>query len=363
MGYCETPQKTSRDCCLEKQKQQEQAKKQTSAELAQENVSNRETVKSSLSEREQEASRATESRILKTYPPEKKQQWEDYFHSLKRNCPYSSLPSAVIASCEPEYRTYDLTSPEKKDIYYYALLNSNDYVRRRKAYAYYRSTCNDTLPMIEILTEKRKTNLPDWEKQEIQDVISECKGELKTSSSMYSFGGFYFHPEYPNGNGEMNLYYTNTDEDPVTIKYALEAENLIIIPLNERVKWEYVVPPKATLDEDIALFVVGHGNSYLKLIRNVNGEEKEFNSYINSFSIKKGFGPRIWFSNQPYPVYYFAYESGLNLIAAVNDLNQQIINKVSMKENYFKDGIYMYKAEIPLNGYTGWVYTEIIRDK
>lgn len=364
LGHCETPQQSNRDCCLERQRQQkeEQVRKQTYAESSQQTISNREqTTNSTLSKKE--VIQPIQSRTLKTYPPEKKQQWEDYFYSLKRNCPYSSLPSEVIASCGPDYRTYNLTTPEKKDIYYYALLNSNDYVRRRKAYYYYRSTCNERLPMVEILAEKGKTNLPDWERQEIQDVIASCRGESKISSSTYFPGGFSFHPEYPNGNGDINLYYTNEDEDPATIKYSLEAENLIVIPLNEQAKWEYVVPPNATLDEDISLLVVGHGNSNLKLIRNVNGEEKEFNSNMNFFSIGKGFSPRFWFSNKPYPVYYFAYESELNLIAFANDEKQEIINQSKMEGSDYQDGIYIYKAEIPLNGYTGWVTAEIMKQK
>ncbi len=365
--YCETPQKSNQDCCLERQNQK--------SKVAKESVSNSESMQEIVSKREQEEppislNNETEvsqtnpsKKTFKTYPPEKKQEWKDYFSSLKRNCPYSSLPSEVIASCRPEYRTYDLSTPEKKDIYYYALLSSNDYARRKKAYYYYRSTCNETLPVTEILQEKKAANLPDWEKQEIQNVISECQGEPVTSKQTYFPGAFSFHPQYPSGNGEVNFYYVNEDHDPITITYSLEAENLLLVTSNEKKEWQYIIPPNATLDEDISLLVVGHGNSNLKLIKNVNGEQKELNSTINFFSIGKGFSPRFWSSNKPYPVYYFAYESGLNLIALANDNNQQIINKASMKEREYQNGIYLYEGEIPLNGYSGWVTTEIVKEK
>lgn len=358
---CETPQKNNKDCCLEKAKQST-VKKESDLGDSQKN-------RTIVQEIKKENREVISSKEVKKHPPERRVEWENYFSSLEKNCPYSSLPSEVIASCKAEYRTYDLSTPEKQDIYYYALLNSKDYVRRRKAYHYYKSRCNETLPIIEILEEKLE-NLPEWEKNEIQSVIQTCKGKI-FSSTGYSPGGFSFHPEYPPGNGDINLFYTNQNENPVLLHYQFYSDNFMILPLKEQKEFTYEVPSNATLDEDIPVLVVGNNKADLKIIRTLEHklletsqeelphETKEFHSTFYFNSIGKGFSPRFWSSQKPFPVYYFSERPNLKLVCNLKDNEGNGIVKFLLNKVNFEDNIYIYEGDADLHGYHGWITTEI----
>lgn len=377
---CQAPQKNTRDCCLEKQKK-----------IKEETLPTNQTTIREADTVSIPSSTPTPKKELKKYPPEKKNEWDSYYSSLERNCQYSTLPSIVIASCSPEYRTYVLTTPEKQDIYYYAMLNSKDYVRRRKAYNYYRTRCNDSLPMVEILEDKLKQDLPQWEKLEIQNTVETCKGNPSPLQT-YIPGGFSFHPEYPPGNGDVNFFYTNHEDDEVKLHYKLHSEDFLILPLREEVRFDYIVPAGATLDEDIPVLVVGNGKANLEIVRILNREKengqideadstnqpvqenkdekslsenletKEFRSTFNFDSLGKGFSPRFWISNKPYPVYYFSDKPDLKLACSVKDTKERVIKTFSLSKVNFDDGLYIYEGDTDLEGYRGWITTEVYEE-
>jgi hypothetical protein len=110
-----------------------------------------------------------------------KTEMDTFIKGLKRNCPSNmDVPNILIANCFDDHATLNLTDPDRKRLYNYLLLDSDNYTSRIKAARFFINSCSPNLRFVnEYLAEKLKATVLFFEESEyyknVLDGFKNCK--------------------------------------------------------------------------------------------------------------------------------------------------------------------------------------------